>query len=84
MSWRDAARPRIAAVIERVGRSDMVRLRKALREAFPWGQRRNWPYKIWRDECNEQLGVKQARKRARLVASDLDAGQKMLFGAESK
>lgn len=56
MSWADAAAPVVAEVIRRVGRSDMKALRKALTEAYPWGERENTPYKAWLSEVRRQLG----------------------------
>jgi hypothetical protein len=47
MSWRNHAATIIAEVIERVGRDDMKALKTALRSAYPYGQRRYHPYKIW-------------------------------------
>lgn len=55
MKWRDHCRPIIAAVIEEVGASDMKVLRKALKEAYPYGERRMWPYKVWLSEIKNQL-----------------------------
>lgn len=55
-TWRESAAPIIAEVIRRVGRSDMCALRKALREAYPWGDRRMHPYKVWCSEIRRQLG----------------------------
>lgn len=57
-SWRDSARPKIAAVIREVGRDDIKALRKALRDAYPYGERKYHPYKIWCDEIHRQLGTK--------------------------
>lgn len=57
-TWRDEAAPIIARVIERVGRDDLTALRRALRDAYPWGERRCWPYKVWCDEVRIQLGLK--------------------------
>lgn len=31
-------------------------LRKALTEAYPWGERENTPYKAWLAEVRRQLG----------------------------
>jgi len=56
MSWGDAAAPVVAEVIRNVGRSDMKALRKALTEAYPWGERENTPYKTWLAEIRRQLG----------------------------
>jgi predicted transcriptional regulator with HTH domain len=56
MSWADAAAPIVAEVIRSVGRSDMKALRKALIEAYPWGERENTPYTAWLSEIRRQLG----------------------------
>ena len=58
MKWRDHARPIIAEVIGRVGTADLKALRKALREAYPFGVRNYHPYRIWLDEIKVQLGTK--------------------------
>ena len=31
---------------------------KALREAYPFGERKHHPYKIWLDEIKRQKGIK--------------------------
>jgi len=54
-AWRDHCRPIIATVIEQTGTDDMKKLRKALRDAYPYGQRKLHPYKIWRSEIRRQL-----------------------------
>ena len=56
MSWADAAAPIVAEVIRSVGRSDMKALRKALVDAYPWGERERTPYKAWLGEIRRQLG----------------------------
>lgn len=55
MSWREEAAPIIARVIREVGTADPPALRKALREAYPWHQRRMWPYKVWLSEIQRQM-----------------------------
>ncbi len=83
MSWRDEARPRIAAVIKRVGTSDLKALAQALRDAFPWGQKTHHPYKIWRDEVRRQLGLKQQTPAYRKALMQAPApGQRFLFSDE--
>ena len=61
MTWRDRARPLIAKIISRHGTEDIKGLRKALREAFPFGPREYHPYRIWLDEIRVQLGTKPKR-----------------------
>ena len=56
-TWRDHARPIIAEVIRKIGTEDMQALRKALREAYPFGFKENHPYKIWLSEIRVQLGL---------------------------
>ncbi len=61
MTWRERARPIIAKVIAEVGTSDMPALKRALREAFPWGDV-SWPRKVWRSEVRCQLGLERPKK----------------------
>jgi hypothetical protein len=81
MTWRDKACPIIAAVIAEVGTDDLPRLRRALREAFPFGAREYHPYKIWCDEIRVQLGTKPARERTKPVkpAEPVSSDQRTLF-----
>lgn len=60
--WRNIAGPIIAEVIARVGREDERVLRKALHHAYPFGERRMHPYKIWCDEVRRQLEGRQHRR----------------------
>lgn len=59
MTWRDKVRPLIARVIKANEGKSLSEIRKALREAYPFGERRYWPYKIWCDEIRFQLGLKK-------------------------
>lgn len=52
--WRTHAAQVISSVINDIGLSDQKALRKALREAYPFGERKYSPYKIWCDEVNRQ------------------------------
>lgn len=54
-SWRGLAEPIISEVIARVGRDDEKALRDALRDAYPFGERAHWPYKVWGDEVRRQI-----------------------------
>lgn len=54
--WRDVAKQIIAGVIKKVGLGDKKALRKALIDAYPFGERVNHPYKIWLDEIKMQTG----------------------------
>lgn len=53
-TWRQRAAPVIAEVIHRVGFDDPARLKRELRDAYPFGDRENYPYKVWLDEIKKQ------------------------------
>jgi hypothetical protein len=74
--WRNRAAPIIAAVIIRVGPEDYRALRKALHDAYPFGERRMHPYRIWCDEVRRQLAGHQHRRSPQLPVSP---GQTTLF-----
>ena len=61
-TWREKARPIIAAVIARVGLDDRKALRKALVDAYPFGERKYWPYKAWCSEMRTQLNPKAPKR----------------------
>lgn len=69
---RQDAAPIIKEVIARVG-AESPGLKKALREAYPYGERANWPYKVWLDEIKVQLGLKESKIK-------VDPNQMDLFG----
>ncbi|HWQ07902.1 MAG TPA: hypothetical protein VN436_02300 [Holophaga sp.] len=60
-TWRDVAGPIIARVIAKVGTEDVPALRRALREAYPFEERKYWPYKVWLSEVKRQLAPTPAR-----------------------
>lgn len=56
VSWRLAARRSIAAVVaesRRAGLSD-TQIARAVRDSYPWGPRRWWPYRAW---CRARVDV---------------------------
>jgi len=55
--WREYAKPIIASVIVQYPLSGKEQ-RRALRDAYPFGERRYHPYKIWLDEIARQTGRK--------------------------
>lgn len=61
-TWRDRARPIIAAVLAATRGQSERAINRALRAAFPWGPREHHPYKIWRDEVRRQRGLKRPRR----------------------
>lgn len=58
MSWRTQLAPIVAKVISEIGKDDLPKLRRGLREKAKevLGECKYHPYKIWLDEINRQLG----------------------------
>ncbi|NLE06851.1 MAG: hypothetical protein GX638_18895 [Crenarchaeota archaeon] len=71
MTWRDRARPIIAAVIAANQGEDERTIRLALRYAYPWGERAMHPYKVWCDECNKQIEAMKKIERNKDRVDDL-------------
>ena len=65
-TYREVSAPIVAEVVRRVGLADRKALRKALREAYPFGDRERWPYKAWIAEIKAQTGgLRNPRRGAR-------------------
>ena len=62
-TYRKEFAPRIAAVLLATRGKTEREIRRALREAFPMGVRKYWPYKVWLSEIRRQ------RRRTVLVDS---------------
>ena len=58
-TWRDIAAPIIAEVLTKNKNMPDSVIKKALFEAYPFGQRQYHPYKIWLDEIKRQTGKKK-------------------------
>ncbi len=54
-TWREEAAPIISSVIRQYGTSDLQALRRHLRDAYPFGEKKYYPYKVWCDEITRQL-----------------------------
>lgn len=66
-SWREKAAPIIAQVLQDTfGEREQV-IKKALRDAYPFGPRQYHPYKIWCDEIRTQRGLKKAKQKEAAV-----------------
>ena len=73
--WRDTARKVIVKVLEEnKGRAD-EEIKKALRDAYPFGIRDPHPYKIWLDEIKVQTG----KRRFGVRKEKPDPNQKEMF-----
>lgn len=80
MTWRDEIRPLVAAIIADVGRDDMRALRRALIDRRPhWVKYCYHQTKIWRDEVNQQLGIKAQRKAAERAKAEAADDRPRLF-----
>jgi len=62
-TWRDSARPIIAKVLEDHKDSEPKERQKALKEAYPFGERKYHPYKVWLNEIAVQLKKKSFGKK---------------------
>ena len=61
-TWRSVAAPIIRKVLlDNEGQDEKV-IRKALRDAYPFGRRTHYPYKVWIDEIRKQRGISSKRK----------------------
>ena len=69
-TWRDIARPLIAQVLKDTNGKSDKEIRKALKDAYPWGERAMHPYKIWSDEIRVQRGKRKFNERARDVVME--------------
>lgn len=63
MTWRAKAAPIIARALLESSGADEREVRRALRAAYPFGQRKYWPYKVWLDEIKRQRGFKPLTKQ---------------------
>lgn len=84
VTWRDRARPIIARVLtETVGQSE-PEIKRALRAAYPFGERANHPYQIWLSEIRIQRGLKKSPyKKGEKKQVESSAGQGDLFQEKS-
>lgn len=59
MAWRDHAAPIISEVLKATKGLPEKDIKKALRDAYPFGVRKYHPYKIWLDEIKVQRGKRK-------------------------
>lgn len=57
--WRNKSRKIIHRVLEDTKGQDAKAIRKALRDAYPFGERAMHPYKIWLSEIQIQTGKRR-------------------------
>lgn len=61
--WRQTASRIIREVMKNNPDADRKKLKRLISEAYPFGERRMHPYKIWCDEVKVQLGTKKRKHR---------------------
>jgi hypothetical protein len=61
--WRAHARPIIERVLSETAGQPEAEVKRALRDAYPFGARQYHPYKVWLDEIRRQRGGPQAKAR---------------------
>lgn len=54
-NWRKQCSPIIAKVIAENKGKTIREIKAALRKAYPFGQKKYWPYKVWLSEIKHQL-----------------------------
>lgn len=62
--WRLAAREAIEKAIASVEDGDLLKIKKAIDSAYPFGMRDYYPYKVWLDERRKyfyELGILQPK-----------------------
>jgi hypothetical protein len=62
-TWREDCAPIIAAVLVATKGLPEKEIKKALRDAYPYGERAMHPYKTWCDEIQKQRGLKKRKKK---------------------
>jgi hypothetical protein len=80
--WREKCRTIIARVIAENKGADEQQIRKALSDAYPFGERKYHPYKVWLDEIAVQMGTKKQKNifGRKKKAKPRDPKQMELFG----
>ena len=64
--WNVKSREVIDAVVIRVGVDDETALRKAMFDAYPFGERKHWPYKVFCEEVKKTMqGIRLQKTRLR-------------------
>jgi hypothetical protein len=72
MTWREHARPIIAKVLADNKDKTEKEIKKALQNAYPYGERARHPYKIWCDEIKTQRGLKKSKNKIELDINQID------------
>lgn len=63
MSWDVISCRTIERVIRENPGADLKTLRKRISEAYPFGQRKYWPYKVWCREVKKALKLQEFKEK---------------------
>lgn len=72
MTWRKEFAPLIRRAIEEASPVDTTELRTQLRAVYPRSERKHWPYRVWCDEVNRQLGKRTYPGESILMIESLE------------
>lgn len=62
-SWRDHSREVIDQITRDMGITDPDALEKAIRAAYPFGERAHWPYRVFNEEVRRHMAIVRDLKR---------------------
>jgi hypothetical protein len=71
MTRRELAAGIVSRVIREHEQAEEKAIRKALRGAYPWGPRENYPYEVWSEEV--RLGLALWRRRRGIAPPEVPA-----------
>lgn len=77
--WRRNSRKVIRKVLQMSESKTISDLKKEISKAYPFGERKYTPYKIWREEVKFQLGEKTKKFTKKEKLELVQEGQKELF-----
>ena len=81
-TWREIARPIIKRVIDEHKGEPREKVKRALRDAYPFGSRSHYPYQVWLDEIRRQLEAAYFEDKRELQRNE--AGQKQEIVPDTK
>lgn len=76
-TWYERAQAHIRVVADDYNGDDLAQLEKTIRESYPFGERKYWPYKAWLKAVNDYMSF---RRRAAGVGGVGKLSELPLFG----
>lgn len=77
--WRIEARKAIAQALKQTEGKPQDIVMTVIRDSYPFGERKRYPYKIWLDEVARMTGKKAKRKSAKNEMDLIANGQLVLL-----